>query len=141
MKPGKLKSSKKKTGRYKDEEMATSFQLLCSWLADQAEALTLPEIQEKMKSFSESGETNIVTWLEKKLQVKYKDLIYFSQITGMPTKSIFQRYGKPCFHMTGPGILKDNTSEENKCVITATANLILKEVRGMNVSSEYYPTI
>lgn len=46
-----------------------------------------------------------------------------------------------CFHMTGPGILKDNTSEENKCVITATANLILKEVRGMNVSSEYYPTI
>ena len=95
MKPGKLKSSKKKTGRYKDEEMATSFQLLCSWLADQAEALTLPEIQEKMKSFSESGETNIVPWLEKKLQVKYKDLIYFSQITGMPKKSIFQRYGKP----------------------------------------------
>ena len=73
MKPGKLKSSEKKTGRYKDEEMATSFQLLCSWLADQAEALTLPEIQEKMKSFSESGETNIVPWLEKKLQVKYKD--------------------------------------------------------------------
>lgn len=75
--------------------MGTRLELLCSWLGGQAEVFTLPEIQEKMKSFSESGETNIVTWLEKKLQVKYKDLIYFSQITGMPTKSIFQRYGKP----------------------------------------------
>ena len=63
---------------HKDEDRDTSFQLLCSWLEGQAEVFTLPEIQEKMKSFSEPGEAQIVTQLEKKVQEACKDWIYFS---------------------------------------------------------------
>ena len=66
-----LKYSKKKANRHKDEGMGTRLQLLCSWLGGQAEVFTLPEIQEKMKSFSEPGEGySVLSWLGKKPQVK-----------------------------------------------------------------------
>ena len=36
---------------------------------------------------------------------------------------------------------KDNTLEENKCIIMAVANLILNAARYLKVSSEYHPII
>ena len=51
---------------------------------------TLLEGQVERKIYSETGEAYSVTWLEKNLQVKYKDLIYFFLITGMPTKVCFR---------------------------------------------------
>lgn len=73
-------------------------------------------------------------------EVQRFDLL-FTNYWDANKKYISEIWQTICFYMPGTGILKDNTSEGNKCVITATANLILKEVRGMNVSSEYYPTI
>ena len=54
------------------------------------EFFTLLEGQDERKIYSETGEAYSVTWLEKNLQVKYKDLIYFFLITGMPTKVCFR---------------------------------------------------
>ena len=70
--------------------MGTRLELLCSWLGGQAEVFTLPEIQEKMKSFSEPGEGySVLSWLGKKPQVKQKDLIYITRFTEMPNMVCF----------------------------------------------------
>ena len=116
----KPKSSKKKTGSHKDEDMDTSLQLRCSWLEGQAEVFTLPEIQKMMKSFSELGEVYSVPWLEKELQVKYKDLIY--ELPGCQLKYISEIWQTVSFRMPGKGII--NTTLKKKA----------------NVSSQLLPT-
>ena len=95
---------------------------------------TLPEIQEKMKSFMKKpGEACNSSWLKKKVQVKYKDLIYFSGIAEIRTKVGFNEMVIISSQMPGTGVVK-NTHSENQRV-----NIMLNEVRCMDISSECYP--
>ena len=130
----KLKSSKNKAGRHKDEDMDVSFQLLCSWLEGQAEVFTLPEMQEKMKTFSETGEAYSVPWLEKKLQMKYKDLIYFSR--GMPTKVCFRDMANYILSDAWYNDRKDNTLEDDESA--RSDDVIKNNFLAKNVNCKWY---
>ena len=51
----KSKSDKKKAGRHKDEDLHNGFLQLCDWLDQQDGAYTVKELEEKMKTLTESA--------------------------------------------------------------------------------------
>ena len=71
------------TGRPTDQKCQNYFRIVCEWLENEGEAHSLSEIHCKMTDIAgSSDDVYSQKWLKKKLQEKYKDHIFFTEVAG-----------------------------------------------------------
>ena len=56
--------------------------MLCEWLEGEGEFYSISELHDKMKELGQSDSVYSPKWLKKKLQMKYGDMIFISEIEG-----------------------------------------------------------
>ena len=132
-------------GRPECPKMLAAFNLTCDWLENEIDLFTLEDFWMKMKEVSDE-EVYGVKRIKQKLQEKYKDNIFFSEVSG--------RKNVVCFRNMADWIINDqwykskvqNAEDEAKRIIETAAKIIkndLKEFLQSNGSSSTtcYPSI
>ena len=129
--------SLEKKGRPVDIEMMNVYEKVCNWLENESdcELYTLRELYEKMMSFSNTGKVYTIKTLKLKLQDRYKEHIYFSQLPGRENVIGFR-------NMTDRIIseMKNKEQQTEEDIIIAAAKLVKADIREMEKNTNYYPT-
>ena len=118
--------------------MNDAFEKACLWLENEAdgELYTLRELHEKMSALSNDA-TNIysIKSLKLKLQEKYKDYIYFSEMPGRENVIAFRQMANLILIE-----LKKKESQTKEDIIIAAAKIIKAEIRELKKPIDVYPT-
>src|SRR6218665_1253048 len=134
-------SSNVRFGRPVDPEMSLAFEKLCSWLeVSDDELYTLDELQNKMGTLSNSPESVYsCKQLKRKLENKYGDHIFFSEINGR--KNVIGLRNMVSSIITNKWYTerKENFVEESRRIVVAAAKLIKAEIRESLFSNSDYP--
>src|SRR6218665_703981 len=134
-------SSNVRFGRPVDPEMSLAFEKLCSWLeVSDDELYTLDELQNKMGTLSNSPESVYsCKQLKRKLEDKYGDHIFFSEINGR--KNVIGLRNMVSSIITNKWYTerKENFVEESRRIVVAAAKLIKAEIRESLFSNSDYP--
>ena len=126
-------------GRPINVEKTTAFEKMCDWLErdNSCDLYTLHDLLIKMKELgggisSVYGEKS----LKLKLQKKYKEHIYFTDLPGLPMVVGFR-------DMTSHILwkMKENQVQTKDSIIIAAAKLIKAELREIDKTNEVYPTL
>ena len=116
-------------GRPVDESMQQWFQMLCIWLEVDAELYTLQELRNKMAEMVGNDSVYSLKRLKQKLQEKFKEQLYFTEIDG--------RANVVCFQDMVDFIVNDawyeererNKAKDAERIIVTAAKLIMAEIR------------
>ena len=127
-----------KKGRPVHMEMMDAYEKVCCWLENESDCdlYTLKELQEKMTTLSNNGEVYTIKTLKQKLLERYRDNIYFAQLPGRENVIGFR-------NMTDQ-ILSDLKKKEQQTkmdIIIAAAKLVKADIREIEKTIDYYPTI
>ena len=128
--------SGQKAGRPENKQMMESFEDICEWLENygDCELYTVRELH-KMMDEKNSGNVYSITAFRQKLKDRYQDHVYFFSDTGRPYIVCF----KDMTNFIIRNMIKTNETKES--VISAAAKMIRSEIRNMNVSKSYYPSV
>ena len=125
-------------GRPEDPTMTDAFQHTCDWLGNTAESevYSVRELYDKMIKDNDSVGYCFKTF-RSKLKARYKDHAYFVQSAGCKGELV-------CFKDMADYILRNlkeegPTTKEN--VVKAAAKIVKEEIREMNHSKEFYPSV
>ena len=125
-------------GRPEDPPMTDVFQHICDWLeyTIESEIYSVRELYDKMIKDND-GVGYYLKTLRSKLKARYKDHVYFVQSTDCKGKLV-------CFKDMAGYILRNPKEEGPKTkenVVKAAAKIVKEEIREMNYSKEFYPSV
>jgi hypothetical protein len=128
------------SGRKKDIVKAELFEQLCEWLETADDLYTVSELHEKLQELA--GSTVKIyseKWLQQMLVDKYKDHIFFAQISGRNNVVCFKDVASTIISDKWCADRKSNIDDESERIVIAAAELIKAEIRNAKYSMESYP--
>ena len=127
-----------KKGRPVNSTMMDAYGKVCYWLENETdcELYTLKDVHEKMRSLSDDGTAYTIKTLKKKLQDKYKEHIYFTQLPGHEDVIGFRNMTDRILHEMKT---KDHQTKED--IIIAAAKLVKEDIRELDKNTDFYPTV
>ena len=127
-----------KKGRPIDANMIGGFNKVCNWLEENGdcELYTLKEVHQKMTELNEQEASYSEKILKQKLKDRYKEHIYFAELSGKPNVV--------CFRDMASYIIcemKKKAEETKEDIIAAAAKIVKAELRELNKTMDEYPTL
>ena len=125
-------------GRPEDPTMTVVFQHICDWLENTAESevYSTRELYDKVIKDNDGVGYHLQNF-RSKLKARYKDHVYFFQSAGCKGELV-------CFKDMADYILR-NLKEEGPAtkenVVKAAAKIVKEEIREINYSKEFYPSV
>ena len=128
-------------GRPECPKMLAAFNLTCDWLENEIDLFTLEDFRMKMKEVSDE-EVYGVKRIKQKLQEKYKDNIFFAEVS--------ERKNVVCFRNMADWIINDqwyknkvqNAEDEAKRIIETAAKIIKNDLKEfLQSKGSGYPSI
>ena len=105
--------------------------MLCIWLEvdSDAELHTLKELHDKMSSFAGEESVYSTKRLKQKLQERYGNKLYFSEVDGKPNVACFQ----------GMEERRRDKEKDAERIVTTAAKVIMAEIRETKYDTSNYP--
>lgn len=127
-------------GRPKCGPKEQNFNNLCDWLEENAELYTLAELHTKMVENSNPEDVYSSKHLKKKLIDRYKEHIFFSEISGRPNVVCFKDMANYILTDKWHSDFKSSNQDDTEKLIIAAAKVITADIRQMDYSKDMYPT-
>ena len=126
-------------GRPRDEGMFHWFEMLCIWLEvdSDAELHTLKELHDKMSSFA--GEESVYCTKRLKLQERYGNKLYFSEVDGKPNVACFQGMADFYLNEMWKEERRKDKEKDAERIVTTAAKVIMAEIRETKYDTSNYP--
>ena len=127
-----------KTGRPINTTMMDAYDKACCWLENESdcELYTLKEVHEKMASLSDNGEVYTIKTLKRKLKDKYKEHIYFTQLSGRENVIGFRNMTDRILNE-----MKKKGQQTKEDIIIAAAKLVKADISELDNNTDFYPTV
>ena len=127
--------TKKPVGRQANKESADYFNKLCSYIEPETEVHSLQELQAKMIEIV-GGENEYkvysTKWLKTKLQQKYGDHVFYSEVNGKSNVVCFRNMANTTINDKWFEDKNSNTDDEAKRIVTTAAKLIKSQIKEEN---------
>ena len=125
-------------GKPRNSDMTNAFDKICDWLenSEESEVYSIQELYDKMVKDNDGVAYTLKSFRDK-LKAKYKDHVYFVKSAGCKGELV-------CFKEMTDYILrqlKEQGSETKEEVVKAAAKIIKEEIREMNFSKDFYPSV
>ena len=133
--------TKNLVGRQANKESADYFNKLCSYTESETEVYSLQELQGKMIEIA--GGENVykvysTKWLKTKLQQKFGDHVFFSEINGKSNVACFRNMANTIITDKWYEDKNSNIDDEAKRIVTTAAKLIKSQIEEKNYSADFY---
>ena len=128
-------------GRPRDEGMFHWFEMLCIWLEvdSDAELHTLKELHDKMASFAGEESVYSTKRLKQKLQERYGNKLYFSEVDGKPNVACFQGMADFYLNEMWKEERRKDKEKDAERIVTTAAKVIMAEIRETKYDTSNYP--
>lgn len=129
-------------GRPLDNDKLHAFDQLCDWLeSTDCDLLTLEELIEKSKSFTDIKAAYSEKYLKCKLQERYGNRIFFAEVNGRRNVICWRNMALFIVNEKWYADRRDNVEDDAKRVVVAAAKLIRAEIKESGCfTTDVYPT-